>query len=241
MTDTPPRDDPQCDHEWPTGDVAPNFLACVKCGHFETLVPRPAVFLQVVGDHLRRQGEAFSAAYCDKPTDEELRAFNAALAECRARSAYQRGMDHARGRDVPPVPVPVLPSRVDDLDSDTYDALRARYAWLEQQHRDTVHSEQGVALAGALKEHGDLKLRTAKAAQAVRAMRNHMATDARDWSLDNTGAFLYGVILGWGSDTDEPDATDEVAATHNWSEAKTNRMREHHAAIRAIDDAPEQP
>lgn len=40
MTDTPPRDDPQCDHELPPdADVAPNFLACVKCGHFETLVP----------------------------------------------------------------------------------------------------------------------------------------------------------------------------------------------------------
>lgn len=72
-------------------------------------------------------------------------------------SAYQRGMRLAQGRDVPPLPAPALPTRVDDLDSDTYDALRSRYAWLEQRHRDTAHSEQGALLAKQAKEIGDLR------------------------------------------------------------------------------------
>lgn len=109
MTDTPPRDDPQCD------DLPRIFL-----DHSYHQAPE-----KLIGGH--RAGP----------------------------SAYQRGMQIAQGHDVPPVPVPVLPSRVDDLDSDTYDALRARYAFLEQQHRDTVHGEQGAVIARQAKEIGE--------------------------------------------------------------------------------------
>lgn len=74
-------------------------------------------------------------------------------------SAYQRSMQLAQGHDVPPLPVPTLPSHVDDLDSDTYDALRSRYAWLEQRHRDTVGSELAAINVRQAMEIGELRER----------------------------------------------------------------------------------
>jgi hypothetical protein len=85
----------------------------------------------------------------------QLRSREQRRAGYEANAAYQHTMQIASGRDVPPLPATALPTRVDDLTSDTYDQLRARYAWLEQRYRDTVDSEMGAMVVRQAKEIGD--------------------------------------------------------------------------------------
>lgn len=53
-----------------------------------------------------------------------------------------------------------------------------------------------------------------------------MATDPRDWSLNASDAWLWGVVLGWGP------AVAHVAALHGWTAADVARLNALHDAYR---------
>lgn len=57
-------------------------------------------------------------------------------------------------------------------------------------------------------------------------LQNVMNTDPRDWSTNKRDAYLYGVIVGWGS------AMKEVAKQHNWSDDTVERIKRGHKAIK---------
>lgn len=73
------------------------------------------------------------------------------------------------------------------------------------------------------------------------ALRNTLAFDPRDWSLNKRDAWLYGIILGWSEEpeTGDPDnvggtlctAMEEVATMHGWTDEDVARLRRLHEAF----------
>ena len=50
------------------------------------------------------------------------------------------------------------------------------------------------------------------------SIRNTIVFDTRDWSLNATDAWLYGIVVGWGV------ALSEVADLHNWDTKTVERL-----------------
>lgn len=61
------------------------------------------------------------------------------------------------------------------------------------------------------------------------SLRNTMAFDSRDWSVDRRDAWMYAIICGW--DTDE--AWSQVAKMHGWPPEAVDRAKELHAKFAA--------
>lgn len=57
------------------------------------------------------------------------------------------------------------------------------------------------------------------------------ATDPRDWSINATDAWLWGIVLGW-----DRGAMVEVAARHRWSAEDVTRLHALHAAYRSHNE-----
>jgi len=55
------------------------------------------------------------------------------------------------------------------------------------------------------------------------ALRNLLAFDSRDYSINRRDAWLYGIIMGWDR------SMDEIAARHGWNEQAVARLRRLHA------------
>lgn len=215
-----------CHHEWPpTADVAPHFLACVKCGHFETVAalanPGTIGKSAVVGVW-SPTGHGWHEIRFDKPIPldaatviDPVTLMRSLSRVADARSAAERAFAIAAGHDVPPLPVPQLPTSVDGLDSDTYDRLRSRYAWLEQRHRDTVDSELAAVNARQAVEIGELK-RAVEETDTERAYQRDLAQ--KHWATVQRCRALLGGL----------DHTHSPYIT-------VSDLRE------ALDDTPEQP
>jgi hypothetical protein len=60
---------------------------------------------------------------------------------------------------------------------------------------------------------------------ATASAMDTMAFAPNDWGADRSGAWLYGILLGWG------DALDDIAADYGWSAASVERLRTFNAAI----------
>lgn len=66
------------------------------------------------------------------------------------------------------------------------------------------------------------------------ALRSVCAFSSRDWSENREDAWLYGIVIGWGS------ALQSVADRHGWDEAKITRLRKLRRAYgrRSHSDTP---
>ncbi len=52
------------------------------------------------------------------------------------------------------------------------------------------------------------------------SLRNTVAFDARDWSLTNRDAWLYGIICGW-----DTGSLKELAIVYKWNEKEIQRLK----------------
>ena len=72
-----------------------------------------------------------------------------------------------------------------------------------------------------------------------------MATDSRDWSLDRSDVWLYGLIVGWECEDDHlheewcggGEALRQVAAQHGWEAEDIARIRRFRAALKGEQPA----
>ncbi len=74
---------------------------------------------------------------------------------------------------------------------------------------------------------------------ALASVRQMMALSSRDWSLHANDAWLWGLLLGWDGDPDEPNdpgAWQLLADRHGWDAATLARLRSLHAALAAPPD-----
>jgi hypothetical protein len=101
---------------------------------------------------------------------------------------------------------------------------------------------------GAAAERDQLKTCLDAAAETLRAAKRMMATDSRDWSLDRSDVWLYGLIVGWEcEERHEHDAVmcggdsglRAVAAQHAWAADDIARIRRFRAALQG--DQPAEP
>jgi hypothetical protein len=65
------------------------------------------------------------------------------------------------------------------------------------------------------------------------ALRDVLAFSADDWGQTRAMAWVYGIILGWDPDPDDPeygdnDAMAELAAKFDWEPEQVDRLRELH-------------
>lgn len=71
----------------------------------------------------------------------------------------------------------------------------------------------------------------------IGALRSAMAFDSRDWSADRADAWLWGIVMGYDGDPDDPADTDGawavVAARHDWTEQTLARLRILHERFKA--------
>lgn len=63
------------------------------------------------------------------------------------------------------------------------------------------------------------------AATAIASMHAVMATWSGDWSTNKGLAWLYALVVGWGS------ATQEIADRYGWTEETVTRLADMHAAL----------
>lgn len=100
-------------------------------------------------------------------TDDTARPNHIAIAHALLRADTARtNAERALAKVVAQAAIPAHvtpPAHVDDCGSDTYDEVRARLAWLEARHRDTVDSEQAAALVTATVALGERNVRIAAA------------------------------------------------------------------------------
>jgi hypothetical protein len=65
------------------------------------------------------------------------------------------------------------------------------------------------------------------------ALRDTLAFSADDWGESRAMAWVWGIILGWDPDPDDPEygdneAMDELAAKFDWTSEQVERLRELH-------------
>jgi hypothetical protein len=83
-------------------------------------------------------------------------------------------------------------------------------------------------------------------AEALTAAGTRLALDSFDVADTATGAWLYGLFVGWTDDPDDPDtvpgaALRSVAFRYNWDEATVAKLARLHAAVRAYQAAFTEP
>lgn len=71
----------------------------------------------------------------------------------------------------------------------------------------------------------------------LESLKSTLAFAVDDWGDSRAKAWVYGIVLGWGSDDDDPDAHAELAAKFGWDDAAVARLRRLHAAFEALDQA----
>lgn len=54
---------------------------------------------------------------------------------------------------------------------------------------------------------------------AINSLRNIIATDPRDWSVDKRDAWIYAIIVGWEG------ALGDVAEQHGWNRDTRVRLQ----------------
>jgi hypothetical protein len=62
----------------------------------------------------------------------------------------------------------------------------------------------------------------------IASMRDAMVFDTRDWSVSAADAWLYGIVVGWGS------ALAHVAARHGWNAEACARLLALHEATKQL-------
>jgi hypothetical protein len=70
-------------------------------------------------------------------------------------------------------------------------------------------------------------------------LRLWMSLDSRDWSLDDVDARLYGIVVGWDGDPDDPEDTPDgawpaVAAKHGWKAELIVELRAAHEDFKRL-------
>jgi len=73
----------------------------------------------------------------------------------------------------------------------------------------------------------------------IEALRDACAHTAKDMTEDRTDAWIYGIVLGWDDDPDQPSSginvLDEVADQHGWTPEQRDRLRRLHHAFNQLD------
>ncbi len=64
----------------------------------------------------------------------------------------------------------------------------------------------------------------------IESLRSAIAFDPRDWSVDSTDAWIYGVIVGWD------DAISVLASQHRWTAETVERLRILHSQFTELRD-----
>lgn len=79
------------------------------------------------------------------------------------------------------------------------------------------------------------------------ALRETLAFSSQDHAAAADTAWLYGIILGWDGDPDDPDddgtgTWDTLATTFGWTPAQTTRLKAlHHAFTAAANTYTQEP
>lgn len=72
---------------------------------------------------------------------------------------------------------------------------------------------------------------------ALDSAQTIMALSGDDWSRHANDAWLYGILIGWDGDPDEPDdpgAWQALAELHGWDADTLDRLRTLHAAVAGL-------
>ena len=76
----------------------------------------------------------------------------------------------------------------------------------------------------------------------MQALHEAMVFSSNDWGAAPDFAWIYGIIVGWGPDDDEPESDDAIpslAEQHGWTPEQVDHLRALHAAFkRATTPAP---
>lgn len=138
------------------------------------------------------------------------------------------------------------------------DAEAARDRWRKraeeaERQRDEARTElseanftigrQTAALAGMQKaeaERDEALAAAQRVREAIKAAKRPLTTTSRDMAIDRLDAWLYAIFVGWDCDDDHEhdddcDAMTDLAIQHGWTAETVARLREHHAAIAALD------
>jgi hypothetical protein len=82
-----------------------------------------------------------------------------------------------------------------------------------------------------------LRSRDADVAEALRSARSTLTLSSQDWSVRHDLAWLYGILVGWDDDPDDPhpvDAMADVAARCGWNADNVARLRRLAAAVAGV-------
>lgn len=134
--------------------------------------------------------------------------------------------------DLDPVPLPVI------HDGFEYEGV---ISWLREHPHCVIalRSEYGetVALDSAQPQLATDFPFTLQQMHPIAALRSAFAFDSRDWSADRSDAWLWGIVMGYDADPDDPDDTDgawsAVAARHGWDAETIARLRILHERFKA--------
>lgn len=98
-------------------------------------------------------------------------------------------------------------------------------------------TRSGLARVAPLIAAQALRSRDADVAEALRSARSTLTLSSQDWSVRHDLAWLYGILVGWDDDPDDPhpvDAMADVAARCGWNADSVARLRRLAAAVAGV-------
>lgn len=75
--------------------------------------------------------------------------------------------------------------------------------------------------------------------EVVNSLCDAVAFSSQDWSVAGDFAWLYGILVGWKTDEDDPDSVDQLPAfakRFRWPADKVERLRRFRATVATITD-----
>lgn len=72
--------------------------------------------------------------------------------------------------------------------------------------------------------------------EAVQSLHSAICFSSEDWSCDHRHAWIYGIIVGWDAEPEEPDeksALEEVAEKFKWDAETVSRMERYRRILNA--------
>ena len=77
-----------------------------------------------------------------------------------------------------------------------------------------------------------------------RELASLIALNSRDWGTDEADAWLYGIVLGWGPDPDDPEsgsALPDLARRHGWTPQQVARLERLHTNFERLKLPGDEP
>ena len=106
--------------------------------------------------------------------------------------------------------------------------LRNRRKWTYAQLCRVFYKNLPLLLDAA-DEADKLRAENQRLRRALESARDAVTLHPRDWSLHHRDAWVYGILVGWGS------ALSEVAEIHRWTKETLDQLKTHRRALERDD------